>query len=661
MLDDLNENKDNLTEDTTPQEGEITPTLSDDTSGEEINSATPVEEISSTIETETTPAVNDGEVDNERQNDEETDNDTVLQTAEETGAEADASAAEETGSADETGAEADTLTETDTSAEADTSAARGEDSNSISADLIRGHINTIILRALYERDKYGYEIINDIESKSHGQYTLKQPTLYSALKRLENQGYIKAYWKTDEVTLGGRRKYFKLTESGKAITEKNLSEWEYSRTIIDSLISDKSFDFAKPAPTAVDFSLLRDSVSRVPTVNVDEKAEEYARQIAQSQESIRELTEQQQLLEQQILQQQADLQAMQEKAEQERIRIEEEAAARRIKLEEEAAQALAEQQAAQALAQQQAEQLAQEQARLAELQAAQEKAAQALAEQQAAQALAQQQAAQAAQAEQEAQEAEARRRTHENYMRLVSEPVHQKPVQAEDIVPGSDNTNTDKLLYNNRPETERDYRNLIDGIFFKTVYHGSVQTTYHTRRSDGTHVPQPRGTADQTAGDTRLKDRAASDGVRITSSNERNSVKASKTTYNKGLTLLKSSAVVLAILIIEAILCYVFMDKLAINWVYPAAILAIGVVQFSIFAVMAISGYGKRTVLPTSHGYVSGCIIISILLVLIIAATAFLLNINMSVISDILKMLVIPSATALNLTVFGICFRLFIK
>ena len=58
--------------------------------------------------------------------------------------------------------------------------------SSISADLIRGHINTIILRSLYDRDKYGYEIINEINEKSHGQYTLKQPTLYSALKRLEN-------------------------------------------------------------------------------------------------------------------------------------------------------------------------------------------------------------------------------------------------------------------------------------------------------------------------------------------------------------------------------------------------------------------------------------------------------------------------------------------
>ena len=59
------------------------------------------------------------------------------------------------------------------------------ENNSISSDLIRGHINTIILRTLYDGDKYGYEIINEIEEKSKGQYSLKQPTLYSALKRLE--------------------------------------------------------------------------------------------------------------------------------------------------------------------------------------------------------------------------------------------------------------------------------------------------------------------------------------------------------------------------------------------------------------------------------------------------------------------------------------------
>ena len=154
------------------------------------------------------------------------------------------------------------------------SAEKTEEATPIGSDIIRGHINTIILRALYEGDKYGYEIMNDIEVKSHGQYSLKQPTLYSALKRLENQGYIKAYWKTDEVSSGGRRKYFTLTDSGREITEKNLAEWEYSRTIIDSLISDRSFDFSNPAPTPVDFHILKNSVSRVPVVKYEDTEKE---------------------------------------------------------------------------------------------------------------------------------------------------------------------------------------------------------------------------------------------------------------------------------------------------------------------------------------------------------------------------------------------------
>ncbi len=133
----------------------------------------------------------------------------------------------------------------------------------ISSDLIRGHINTIILRALYDGDKYGYAIIAEIERKSHGQYTLKQPSLYSALKRLEKDGYVTSYWGGS--VSGGRRKYFSLTEEGKEISETNQAEWEYSRTVIDSLISDKEFDFNNPAPTAVDMRMLRNSTSRVPS------------------------------------------------------------------------------------------------------------------------------------------------------------------------------------------------------------------------------------------------------------------------------------------------------------------------------------------------------------------------------------------------------------
>ena len=47
----------------------------------------------------------------------------------------------------------------------------------ISADLIRGHINTIILRTLFDEDLYGYDIMDEIERKSGGLYQLKPPTL----------------------------------------------------------------------------------------------------------------------------------------------------------------------------------------------------------------------------------------------------------------------------------------------------------------------------------------------------------------------------------------------------------------------------------------------------------------------------------------------------
>ena len=83
------------------------------------------------------------------------------------------------------------------------------------------------------------------------------------MKRLEKEGYITSYW--GGTAGGGRRKYFSLTDQGKEVAERNLMEWEYSRTVIDSLISDKDFDFSSPAPSAVDMRVLKQSTSRVPT------------------------------------------------------------------------------------------------------------------------------------------------------------------------------------------------------------------------------------------------------------------------------------------------------------------------------------------------------------------------------------------------------------
>ena len=120
------------------------------------------------------------------------------------------------------------------------------DNSAANTDLIRGHVITIILRSLQGNDKYGYEICREIEVKSEGSYVLKQPTLYSCLKRLESQGYITSYW--GEISNGGRRRYYSLTEKGEEFLERDKQEWEFSRTLINRLLSDKDYDLTQPPP-----------------------------------------------------------------------------------------------------------------------------------------------------------------------------------------------------------------------------------------------------------------------------------------------------------------------------------------------------------------------------------------------------------------------------
>lgn len=106
----------------------------------------------------------------------------------------------------------------------------------MSADFtfLKGNIETIILCSLYNKDMYGYELAKSIKERSQNKYEIKQPTLYSYLKRLEQDGYVYAYWGGE--SSGGRRRYYKLTEKGRTDCEKFLAEWEYQRDVMGSLV-----------------------------------------------------------------------------------------------------------------------------------------------------------------------------------------------------------------------------------------------------------------------------------------------------------------------------------------------------------------------------------------------------------------------------------------
>ena len=79
-------------------------------------------------------------------------------------------------------------------------------------------INKLILRVLEDGDEYGLEIIKKIEKATNGKTVVKQPSLYSALSRMEKKGWISSFWRDSEI--GGRRHYYSLTETGKRELKK---------------------------------------------------------------------------------------------------------------------------------------------------------------------------------------------------------------------------------------------------------------------------------------------------------------------------------------------------------------------------------------------------------------------------------------------------------
>ena len=105
---------------------------------------------------------------------------------------------------------------------------------SITADLIRGHTDTIILAALLREDSYGYRINRRLCELTDGRYELKEATLYTAFKRLEEAGYIRSYW-GDEAT-GARRRYYAITSGGRSAYERMMGEWQEASAMIEKLI-----------------------------------------------------------------------------------------------------------------------------------------------------------------------------------------------------------------------------------------------------------------------------------------------------------------------------------------------------------------------------------------------------------------------------------------
>ena len=102
------------------------------------------------------------------------------------------------------------------------------------SDLIQGTLDLLILKTLSLEPKHGWAIAKRIQQISKEVLQVQQGSLYPALHRLEQQGWIRAKWMQSET--GREAKFYSLTAPGRAQLEREKESWKRLSTAIDVVV-----------------------------------------------------------------------------------------------------------------------------------------------------------------------------------------------------------------------------------------------------------------------------------------------------------------------------------------------------------------------------------------------------------------------------------------
>jgi transcriptional regulator len=92
------------------------------------------------------------------------------------------------------------------------------------SDLLQGTLDLLILRTLAWKPSHGWAIANRIEETSGRALLVQQGSLYPALHRMEEAGWIESYWGESENKR--KAKFYALTTEGRARLEQEQRNWE---------------------------------------------------------------------------------------------------------------------------------------------------------------------------------------------------------------------------------------------------------------------------------------------------------------------------------------------------------------------------------------------------------------------------------------------------
>ena len=102
------------------------------------------------------------------------------------------------------------------------------------ADLLQGTLDLLILRVLQRDELHGYAIAARIAATCEELLRVEEGSLYPALYRLEEQGWIEAEWGASENNR--RAKYYRLTPAGRKQLRAEIASWERLQTAITRVL-----------------------------------------------------------------------------------------------------------------------------------------------------------------------------------------------------------------------------------------------------------------------------------------------------------------------------------------------------------------------------------------------------------------------------------------
>ncbi len=102
------------------------------------------------------------------------------------------------------------------------------------SDLVQGTLDLLLLKILALEPLHGWAISQRLAQMSDATLRVSDGSLYPALHKLEQEGWIRAEWRTSE--LGRRAKYYALTASGRRHLAREAQNWERLSSAINRIV-----------------------------------------------------------------------------------------------------------------------------------------------------------------------------------------------------------------------------------------------------------------------------------------------------------------------------------------------------------------------------------------------------------------------------------------